>query len=134
MCWEYIRIKWSGDRNGKYNPVFYSIYLMEKKCYSSLISCLNGNLLHCLSLLKLLKHISSTDTTCHNHTLMAADLRLCGTHSSARSELSLFVLASPTAKRRMLEPLALVQEESFRKRGMKDFERELRNWNLCSGM
>ena len=42
----------------------------------------------------------------------------------ATSELNLFVLASPTTKRRMLEPLALVQEESFRKRGQRDFERE----------
>ena len=49
---------------------------------------------------------------CHNRTLMAVDLRLCGTHFSATSELSLFVLASPTAKRRMLEPLVPVQEES----------------------
>ena len=55
---------------------------------------------------------------------MAADLRLCGTQFSTTSELSLFVLALRTAKRRMFEPLAPVQEESFRKRGQRDFERE----------
>ena len=53
--------------------------------------------------------------SCHNRTLMAADLRLCGTHFLATSELSLFVLALPTAKRRMLKPLAPVQKEGFRK-------------------
>ena len=66
---------------------------------------------------------------CHNHTLMAVDLPLWGTHFPAISELSLFVLASPTAKRRMLEPLILVQEESFRKRGReiskKSFESKI---------
>ena len=55
---------------------------------------------------------------------MAADLQLCDTHFSATNELSLFVLASPAAKRRMLEPLAPVKEEGFRKRGQRDFERE----------
>ena len=53
---------------------------------------------------------------------MTVDLRLCDTHFPTTSELSQFVLASPTAKQRMLEPLALVQEESFRKRGQRDFE------------
>ena len=38
--------------------------------------------------------------------LMAADLRLCGTLFPTTSELSQFVLTSPTAKQRMLEPLA----------------------------
>ena len=38
------------------------------------------------------------------------------------SELSQFVLASPTAKRRILEPLA----EGFRKRGQREiFERDV---------
>ena len=55
---------------------------------------------------------------------MAANLRLCDTHFPATSELSQFVLASPTAKRRMLELLAQIQEENFRKRGQRDFERE----------
>ena len=32
------------------------------------------------------------DTTCHDRTLMVADLRLCGTHFPTTSELSLFVL------------------------------------------
>ena len=50
---------------------------------------------------------------------MAADLRLCGTHFPATNELSLFVLVLPTAKRRMLTPLAQVQEKSFRKRVLK---------------
>ena len=63
-------------------------------------------------------------STCHNRTLMAEDLRLCDTHFSATSELSLFVIASPTIKRRMLKPLAPVQEEGFRKLGKRDFERE----------
>ena len=40
--------------------------------------------------------------------LMAVDLRLCGTHFPTTSELSQFVLTSPTAKRRMLKPLASV--------------------------
>ena len=64
-----------------------------------------------------LAHLFSIQSfsTCYNRTLMAVDLRLCGTHFSTASELSLFVLASPTAKRRMLEPLAPIQEESFRK-------------------
>ena len=35
--------------------------------------------------------------------------------------LSQFVLASPTAKRRMIEPLASVLKEGFRKRGERDF-------------
>ena len=48
---------------------------------------------------------------------MTADLRLYGTHFSVASELSLFVLASSTTKRRILEPLTPIQEESFRKRG-----------------
>ena len=48
---------------------------------------------------------------------MVADLQLCGNHFSVTSELSIFVLALPTSKRRILEPLAPVQEESFRKRG-----------------
>ena len=42
--------------------------------------------------------------------LMAADLRLCGTHFPTTSELSQFVLVSPTAKQRMLEPLASIFE------------------------
>ena len=42
--------------------------------------------------------------------LMAADLRLCSTHFPTTSELSQFVLASPTAKRHMLELLAPIQE------------------------
>ena len=70
------------------------------------------------------RKISCLRLISHNRTLMAADLRLCGTHFSAASELSLFVLASPTAKQRMLEPLASIQEESFRKRGQRDFKRE----------
>ena len=58
--------------------------------------------------------------------LMAADLRLCGTHFPTTSELSQFVHASPTAKRHMLEPLASVLRESFRKRGQREiFEREV---------
>ena len=58
--------------------------------------------------------------------LMAADLRLCGTHFSTTSELSQFVLASLTAKRHMLEPLASIVRESFRKRGQREiFEREV---------
>ena len=57
-------------------------------------------------------------------TLMAADLRLCGTHFPATSELSLFVLASHTAQRSMLEPLSLVQEKSFRKQGSTGFKIE----------
>ncbi|KAG7025475.1 Linoleate 9S-lipoxygenase 5, chloroplastic [Cucurbita argyrosperma subsp. argyrosperma] len=39
------------------------------------------------------------------------DLRLCDTHFPTTSELSQFVLVSPTAKRRMLEPLASVLRE-----------------------
>ena len=62
---------------------------------------------------------------CHNRTLKATDLRLCGTHFPATSELSLFILASPTAKQRMLEPLASIQEESFRKRRQRDFESKI---------
>ena len=50
-----------------------------------------------------------------NTHLMVADLRLCDTYFLATSELSLFVITSSTAKQRMLEPLAPVQEESFRK-------------------
>ena len=46
--------------------------------------------------------------------LMAADLRLYDTHFPTTSELSQFVLVSPTAKRRMLEPLALVLREGSR--------------------
>ena len=65
-------------------------------------------------------------TTCHNLTLMTIDLRLCRTHFSAKSELSLFVLRLPTAKRRMLEPLAPIQEEGFRNRGQRNFERVLK--------
>ena len=58
--------------------------------------------------------------------LMAADLGLCGTHFLTTSELSQFVLASPTAKRCMLEPLASVLREGFRKRGQREiFEREI---------
>ena len=56
--------------------------------------------------------------------LMAMDLRLCGTHFPAISKLNQFVLALPTAKRRMLEPLVPIQEESLRKRGQRDFKRE----------
>ena len=55
--------------------------------------------------------------------LMATDLRLCDTHFPTTSELSQFVLASPTAKRRMLEPLASVLREGFRKRGQRDFRK-----------
>ena len=51
-------------------------------------------------------HGCETFTTCHNRTLMAVDLRLCDTHFSATSGLSLFVLVSPTTKRRRLESLA----------------------------
>ena len=58
--------------------------------------------------------------------LMAADLRLCDTHFPTTSELSQFVLASPMAKRRMLEPLASVLRESFRKQGQGEiFERDV---------
>ena len=58
--------------------------------------------------------------------LMTEDLRLCGTHFPTTSELSQFVIASPTAKRRMLEPLASVLREDFRKRGRREiFEREI---------
>ena len=58
--------------------------------------------------------------------LRAADLRLCGTHFPTTSELSQFVLTSPTAKRRMLEPLASVLREGFRKREQREiFEREI---------
>ena len=46
---------------------------------------------------------------------------MCGTHFPATSELSQFVLASPTAKRRTVEPLASVLKEGFRKRGERDF-------------
>ena len=54
---------------------------------------------------------------------LLSDLFSCDTHFLATSELSLFVLASPIAKRRVLEPLTPVQEESFRKQGERDFER-----------
>ena len=58
--------------------------------------------------------------------LMVADLSLCGTHFPTTSELSQFVLASPTAKRRMLEPLASILREGFRKRGQREiFKREI---------
>ena len=58
--------------------------------------------------------------------LMAADLRLCGTHLPTTSELSQFVLASPTAKRRMFEPLASILRKGFRKRGQREiFERDV---------
>ena len=58
--------------------------------------------------------------------LMAADLRLYDTHYPMTSELSQFVLASPTAKQRMLEPLASVLREGFRKRGQREiFERDV---------
>ena len=58
--------------------------------------------------------------------LMAADLRLCGTYFPTTSELSQFVLTSPTVKRRMLEPLASVKEEGFRERGQREvFERDV---------
>ena len=58
--------------------------------------------------------------------LMAAGLRLYGTHFPTTSELSQFVLASPTVKRLMLEPLASVLREGFRKRGQREiFEREI---------
>ncbi|KAG7025137.1 hypothetical protein SDJN02_13960, partial [Cucurbita argyrosperma subsp. argyrosperma] len=61
----------------------------------------------CADLTELLqvRKISCLRLISHNRTLMAADLRLCGTHFSATSELSLFVLVSLTAKRRMLVPL-----------------------------
>ena len=62
----------------------------------------------------------------HNRTLMAADLRLCGTYFLATSELSLFVLASSKVKRRMFDPLASVQEDSFRKRGQRFRKRVLK--------
>ena len=39
-------------------------------------------------------------------TLMAADLRLWGTHLPTTNEISQFVLASPATKQCMLEPLA----------------------------
>ena len=55
---------------------------------------------------------------------MAADLRLCDTHFSTTSELSQFVLASPTGKGRMLEPLASVLREDFRKRGQREIFEE----------
>ena len=55
--------------------------------------------------------------TCHNHT---ANLRLYDTHFTTTSELSQFVFVSPTAKRRMLELLASVLREGFRKRGQSD--------------
>ena len=45
---------------------------------------------------------------CHNRTLMAADVRFCGTHYLATNDLSLFVFALPTAKRRMFELVALI--------------------------
>ena len=58
--------------------------------------------------------------------LMAANLRLCGTHLPMTSELSQFVLAFLMAKRRMLEPLASVLREGFRKREQREiFEREI---------
>ena len=52
--------------------------------------------------------------------LMVADLSLCGTHFPTTSELSQFVLASPTAKRRMLEPLASILENEGRERFSKE--------------
>ena len=52
--------------------------------------------------------------------LIAADLRLCCTHFPTTSELSQFVLMSPTAKRCIIEPLASVEEECFRKRGQRE--------------
>ena len=45
---------------------------------------------------------------------------LCGTHFPTTSELSQFVLASPTAKRPIIEPLASVLKEGFRKRGERE--------------
>ena len=48
---------------------------------------------------------------------------MCGTHFPTTSELSQFVLASPTAKRRMIEPLASVLKEGFRKREERDFRK-----------
>ena len=57
---------------------------------------------------------------------MAPDLRLCNTHFLTTNELSQFVFTSPMAKRRMLEPLALVLREGFRKRGQREiFERDV---------
>ena len=57
---------------------------------------------------------------------MVTDLRLCGIHFPTTSELNQFVLALPTAKQRMLEPLASVLREGFRKRGQREiFEREI---------
>ena len=58
--------------------------------------------------------------------LKAADLRLCGTQFLTTNELSQFVLASPMANRHMLEPLASVLREGFRKRGQREiFEKEI---------
>ena len=58
--------------------------------------------------------------------LMAAGLRLCNTHFPTTSELSQFVLVSPTANRRMHEPLASILREDFRKRGQREiFKREI---------
>ena len=37
--------------------------------------------------------------------------------------LSQFVLASPTAKRRTIEPIASVLKEGFRKQGERDFRK-----------
>ena len=58
--------------------------------------------------------------------LMAANLQLCDTHFPTTSELSQFVIALPTAKRRMLEPLTSILREGFRKRGQREiFERDV---------
>ena len=57
---------------------------------------------------------------------MAADLRLCDTHFPTTSEQNQFVFASPMTKRRMLEPLASILREGFRKRGQREiFERDV---------
>ena len=56
---------------------------------------------------------------CHNRTYNCAN-----THFPVITELSQFVLALSMAKRRMLELLVSVQEESLRKRGQREISKE----------
>ena len=64
---------------------------------------------------------------CHNRTFNGSGPTIVrGTHPPTTNELSQFVLASPTAKRRMFEPLTSVLREGFRKRGQREiFERDV---------
>ena len=71
------------------------------------------------------RHVPLEGWECHNRTFDDSGLAIVR-HSLSNDKWAKPIRSSPTAKRRMLEPLTSFLREGFRKRGQREiFEREI---------